>query len=143
MNINDFSGAKLAVLARDHVLTLLRDDFDHIPYPNLWDLPGGGREGSEAPLDCALRETFEETGLRVSPLDVSWKRIYPNPQKGALAHWFFVAKPGWLTLPPVQLGNEGQELRWMPVDSFLAHDRAVPHLQSRLRDYLKTTQVAA
>ena len=65
MNINDFSGAKLAILAKGHVLAMLRDDRPDIPYPNLWDLPGGGRQNDEDPVQCALRETFEETGYNL------------------------------------------------------------------------------
>ncbi|MEL7115221.1 MAG: NUDIX hydrolase [Pseudomonadota bacterium] len=143
MNINDFSGAKLALLAKGHVLTLLRDNKPGIAHPNMWDLPGGGREGREEPLDCALRETFEEAHLRIAPQDITWRRIYRNPRAGGLAHWFFVATPGWLTLPPARLGTEGQELRWMQIDAFLSHDQAIPHLQDRLRDYLQHAAAAA
>lgn len=143
MNINDFSGAKLAILARDHVLTLLRDNNPDIPYPNMWDLPGGARNGAEVPLECATRETWEEARLRVAQSDIKWKRIYPNPTPGKLAHWFFVARPGWLTLPPVHLGDEGQAVRWMPVKTFLEHEQAIPHLQSRLQDYLESVAAAA
>lgn len=28
-----------------------------------WDLPGGGIKKGESAIDCALRETFEETGI--------------------------------------------------------------------------------
>ena len=143
MNINDFSGAKLAVLARDHVLTLLRDNTPGIAYPGLWDLPGGAREGTENATECALRETFEEASLRLVPEDISWRRIFANPNPGGPAHWFFVANPGWLTLPPVRLGDEGQAIRWMPVDAFLALENVVPHLPKRLQDYLAETRAAA
>ena len=34
-----------------------------IPWPAFWDLPGGGREGTESPVECVLRETHEEFGL--------------------------------------------------------------------------------
>ncbi|KMW59112.1 MutT/nudix family protein [Candidatus Rhodobacter oscarellae] len=135
MNINDFSGAKIAILARDHVLALLRDNKPGIPFPNMWDLPGGGRDGAEAPLDCALRELWEEAAIRISPEDVTWRRLYRNPQPGGLAHWFFVARPGWLTLPPPRLGDEGQAARWMPVEKFLSLENVVPHLVVRLADH--------
>lgn len=136
MNVNDFSGAKLAILAKGHVLALLRDNKPGIPFPGMWDLPGGGREGQESPLDCAIRETFEEARLRISPGDVVWKRIYANADPSGLAQWFFVAAPGWLTLPPARMGDEGQELRWMKVDDFLAHENAILHLRDRLAQYV-------
>lgn len=33
----------------------------------LWELPGGAIQRNEQPLDAALRETFEETSLRLLP----------------------------------------------------------------------------
>lgn len=135
MNVNDFSGSKLAILASGHVLAFLRDNKPGLPYAGLWELPGGAREPGETPLETALRETFEETNLRVSPDDIVWKRLYPS-MSGGLANWFFVAKPGWLTLPPPRLGDEGQEVRWMPVSEFFELNDAIAHMQSRLKDYL-------
>ena len=143
MNINDFSGAKLVVMAKGHILTLLRDDKTSIPFPGMWDLPGGARDGQESPIDCVLRETFEEAALRLTPDDISWKRMYPNHRPGGLASWFFGAKPGWLTLPPVRLGNEGQAVRWMPVEEFLHHDNVVPHFPDRVQDYLDSFKVSS
>jgi 8-oxo-dGTP diphosphatase len=74
---------------------------------------------------------------------VVWRRIYRDTRPGELAHWFFVAAPGWLTLPPARLGDEGQEARWMKVDAYLALETAVPSLQARLRDYLGEGQASA
>lgn len=34
---------------------------------NAWGAPAGGREPGETVLDCATRETWEETGLRLDP----------------------------------------------------------------------------
>jgi ADP-ribose pyrophosphatase YjhB (NUDIX family) len=34
---------------------------------NFWVTPGGSLEGAEPIFECARRETFEETGLRVEP----------------------------------------------------------------------------
>ena len=37
----------------------------HVTGQNHWDLPKGGIDAGETPLEAALRETFEETGLRL------------------------------------------------------------------------------
>ncbi len=34
-----------------------------------WDFPGGGIKYRESPIETAIRETFEETGLRIKLLD--------------------------------------------------------------------------
>jgi len=71
-----FSGAKIAVLCDGRLLTYLRDALPTIPWPGLWDLPGGGREDAETPLQCALRETREEFGLSLDPAWIVWERVY-------------------------------------------------------------------
>ena len=71
-----FRGAKMAILRGDSVLALLRDDRADIPWPGHWDLPGGGREGSETPAACALRETREELGLALPEAALSWGRRF-------------------------------------------------------------------
>lgn len=35
------------------------------PYPKLWNFPGGKKEAGETPVDTAIRELEQETGLRV------------------------------------------------------------------------------
>ena len=48
----DFVGCKAALLCGDALLTYLRDDKPGLPWANWWDLPGGGREGGEAPAEA-------------------------------------------------------------------------------------------
>jgi len=54
------------------VLWVKRRDYD------LWNLPGGGRQGTEAPWETALRETREETGLQVRLTDLTG--VYTKPE---------------------------------------------------------------
>jgi 8-oxo-dGTP pyrophosphatase MutT (NUDIX family) len=44
-----------------------RDDVPGILFPGQVGLFGGHREGSETPIECALREIAEETGLELAP----------------------------------------------------------------------------
>lgn len=55
--------ARIAVLDTKGRLLLVRSWVG----TQLWELPGGAIQRNERPLDAALRETFEETSLRLSP----------------------------------------------------------------------------
>jgi 8-oxo-dGTP diphosphatase len=45
------------------ILLLLRDNIPSIPYPNMWDVPGGHVEKNETPEECIVREMKEEMDL--------------------------------------------------------------------------------
>ncbi len=135
-----FDGAKLAIISNGHVLTMLRDDKDSIPYPDMWDFAGGGRDGNETPQDCALRELFEEFGLRLSVDDLVFcaKRDGVLPEQ--LTIWFFGAKWDGLTAEHIKFGDEGQRWKFMPVATYLSHAKAIPHLQDGLRQFMQHLQ---
>lgn len=131
-----FDGAKLALYLGDELAVILRDDTPGLPFAGHWDLPGGGREGDETPLDCALRECREELGISVPPAAVVWEGRFTE---GMQVKWFFVARLPAAAVSGVFLGDEGQCWRLMTQAEFLAHPRAVPAFQDRLRVYLKET----
>lgn len=128
-----FHGAKVALLVDEDVVSLLRDDKAGIPWPNCWDMIGGGREGDESAIACALRETLEETGLVLQEADIIWGRKYT---RGTNDFWFFVARLGRGRIEMMQKGVEGQRLELMTVVQYLSNPRAVGHFQQRLADYV-------
>lgn len=141
MSVSDgpFTGSKIALLHEGRVLVYLRDDSASIPFPGHWDLPGGGRENDETPDECALRELFEEFGLRLDPARVIWRWAHPSwSSPGSVAH-FMVAHIGPEDISQIVFGDEGQRWEMMPVATYLAHPLAVPHLRERLRDAMAHT----
>lgn len=131
-----FTGAKIALIRGAGILAYLRDDIPSIPYPGHWDLPGGGREGDEGPVECALRETHEEFGLNISPDRIRGLRAYPAEDHPGQLGYFMGATIRDDEIKEIQFGDEGQFWRMMAVSEFLGSDQAVPYLKIRLQDFL-------
>lgn len=129
----DFHGAKLALFVGRKLVTILRDDKPDIPWPAHWDLPGGGREGDETGIQCALRETHEEIGLIVPDTALTWGRLYTR--KG-LNFWFFAAQVPARAATDIQLGTEGQRYELISPGEYLICDKAIPQFQERLNHCL-------
>ena len=135
----DFQGCKIALICGDKVLTILRDDKDDIPCPNMWELPGGGREGNESPFECAAREVYEELGIHLTEDCLLWSRVYPSVLYEGRYSVFMVGQLRQEQFDSIIFGDEGQAYKLMPIEEFLKSKQAVPQLQGRLRDYLKVS----
>ncbi|CAI0898648.1 NUDIX hydrolase [Serratia entomophila] len=136
MDNASFGGAKIALLCDDLLLVYQRDDRPDIPWPGLWDLPGGGRENGETPLQCVQRETREEFGLSIGAQQVGWQRRYDGIFPGYPPTWFMVGEitPGQIAA--IRFGDEGQDWRMMPITAFIHHPQGIEHLRRRLAEYL-------
>lgn len=133
----DFTGCKIALLCDGQVLTILRDDKPTIPWPNTWDLPGGGREGNETPFECVAREVYEELKIQLSKDDIVWSRIYPSMLDENKNSVFLVGKLTQEQFDSIVFGDEGQGYKLVSFEEFLTSDRVVPQLQERVRDYVE------
>lgn len=136
MSLRAFGGAKIMLHCDGALVTYLRDDTPRIRFPALWDLPGGGAEGDETPIACALRETREEFGLTIDPASLSSARSYPCWSGKGLDNWFFAAPIARADIQSIVFGDEGQYWRMMPISRYLEHPKAISHLQNQIRDVL-------
>ena len=133
----DFTGCKIALFCGDKILTILRDDKETIPWPNMWELPGGGREGNETPFECVAREVYEELSIQLSKDDIIWSWIYPSMLDENKNSVFLVGQLTQEQFDSIVFGDEGQGYKLMSIEEFLNSKQAVPQLQGRLRDYLE------
>ena len=133
----DFTGCKIALFCGDKILTILRDDKETIPWPNMWELPGGGREGNETPFECVAREVYEELSIQLSKDDIIWSWIYPSMLDENKNSVFLVGQLTQEQFDSIVFGDEGQAYKLMSIEEFLNSKQAVPQLQGRLRDYLE------
>ena len=133
----EFTGCKITLICEGQILTILRDDKETIPYPNMWDLPGGGREGNETPFECVAREVYEELNIQLSKADVIWFRLYPSMLDGNKKSVFLVGRLTQEQFESIIFGDEGQGYKLVSFEEFLTSDRVVPQLQERVREYVE------
>lgn len=115
---------------------ILRDDKPGLPWANLWDFPGGGREEGESPEACMIRETREEVGLDLTGEPIPWQRPFPSRSHPGEVAWFFVVRLPETAFANARLGDEGQAIDLMAPETYLSHPRAIDFLQDRLRLWL-------
>ena len=136
MESKEFDGCKVALFRNDHLLVYLRDDNPNIKAPNMWDLPGGGREGKETPEECVLRELEEEFGLVMSPDRLIYRKRYYREHLKSTAY-FFGGIIHQSEIDDISFGSEGQYWTMMHIDEYLANPKVVERHKQRMRDYLE------
>ena len=139
IELTDFTGSKIALICGESVLTILRDDKENIPLPNMWELPGGGREGDESPFECAAREVYEELGIYLNENCLLWSKVYPSMLFEGRQSVFMVGQLSQDQFDSIVFGDEGQAYKLMNIEEFLSSSQVVPQLQERVKDYLKVS----
>ncbi|MCD7840050.1 MAG: NUDIX hydrolase [Erysipelotrichaceae bacterium] len=91
----------------------------------LWDLPGGRLEANEELVDCAIRETLEETGYKIIIDDKIG--TYHRPRVHDVQHIYL----GHIIGGQASLSNETKELRWF---SYLPMNM-VPNRRRQINDF--------
>ena len=137
IEISDLTGCKIALFGGDKLLTILRDDKENIPWPNMWELPGGGREGDESPFECVAREGYEELGIHLTEDCLLWNKVYPSMLYEGRQSVFMVGQLSQDQFDSSVFGDEGQAYKLMSIEEFLNSKQAVPQLQGRLKDNLE------
>ena len=91
------------------ILLFLRDNKFDLPYPNMWDVPGGHVETDESPENCIIREMKEEMDLVLDEFELFSKIEFED----RIEYTFWASVD--LNIDEIQL-TEGQQLKWFTRD---------------------------
>jgi len=120
--------ASVAIIKENHVLLTKRDDF------HVWCLPSGGVDSGESVAEAALREAYEETGLKIELTRVVgiYSRIGAIPDIHAV-HFSAIPIAGQLRT------QEGEtiEVRYFPIDELPS--QIIPGHKRRILDTFQGT----
>jgi putative (di)nucleoside polyphosphate hydrolase len=118
---HNFRAGVIAVVRRSDGQVLAFERADH---PGQWQLPQGGLERGEDPVDAVWRELAEETGLGPDEVDLAgdpsewlvaeWPRdvVGDGARLGQIHRWFeFRARDD--TVEPLPDGREFRDWRWV------------------------------
>lgn len=100
----------------------------HRPAYGDWTLPKGKRDPGETDEACALREVWEETGLRCELGAELPGTAYTDGRDRAktVRYWAMTLAPGSDPPAPFTPNSEVDELRWLPLPeaaALLSYDR--------------------
>lgn len=130
-----FHGVKIAILVDGKLLMHLRDNTPGLFNANMWDFPGGGREGTETPRECAIREVQEEFGIGLPLESFVWEKVYPAQKDPSQKAVFMVASVSREKLDKIQL-TEGQRWDLFGQETFFTKEDVIPALKMRFKDYV-------
>jgi 8-oxo-dGTP diphosphatase len=116
-----------AILEQDGRVLLTRRSIN--PGRGLWTFPGGFVDFGEAVTDAALRETFEETGLRAELTGLL--NVYSYPGAPVIIVYRARVTGGVLTAC-----DENDALEWMKVSEIPWDQLAFPSTRDALREWV-------
>jgi len=109
------NGSSAIIIHKNKILLFHRDDIPTIPYPDHWQLPGGGIEKGETPLVALKRELTEEVSF--VPRDINF--LGKLKTKNGLAYLYLSFVNDKEAKQFKHGEGEGQEIGFFTIDEAL------------------------
>ncbi|MBH0778150.1 NUDIX hydrolase [Nocardia bovistercoris] len=107
-----------APLAGGGVAVLLQHRAPWSHQGGTWALPGGALDSDETPAKAAVREAWEEAGIRAADVRIRGERVTASAPSG----WIYTTVVADTTEPLATVGNpESTALAWVPEDDVIDH----------------------
>lgn len=123
------STTNMFVMDGSKVLVIKRGE-EEKDFPGWYMLPGGKQEANETPIQTAIRETFEETGIKVTnpKLRVLATHNHEYRERMYLVYIFSSTE----FLGQIVQSDEGTAM-WMPIDELMNNPKLYPDLKRHIR----------
>ncbi|MFC1803119.1 NUDIX hydrolase [Thermoproteota archaeon] len=103
------------ILKDNHVLLTVRGKE---PHKGMWGIPGGVVKVGETLVEAVKREVFEETNIRVEPIELLtvFDSINQDNEERIKYHYVLFEYLCNYISGEVQAGDDAPDARWIPID---------------------------
>lgn len=122
----------IMLLNQDSVLLQLRSNTGW--FDNHYSLPSGIKEEKEPLNVAAVREAYEELGVRIDPADVALVHMMHNLTTGEEWIGAFFAVTKWKRRPKIKEPHKHSEIKWVPLNDLPSN--VSPYVKQALQCYL-------
>jgi ADP-ribose pyrophosphatase YjhB (NUDIX family) len=121
-----------AIIQKSSSILLVKRKKD--PYKNQFALPGGFVNEGETIEEAIEREVYEETSLKVHPIDILG--VYSDPTRDPRGHMMTVVFVVLIIRGNATAGDDAKEISWIPIEKLDEIKIAFDH-KLVIRDYLR------
>jgi len=110
--MKEFSAGVHALVFKNNEYLFLKRHIDDKYDPGCWDLPGGGINFNEQPLEAVIREVKEEVGIHIKPGKVL--NVFGIPSEGGWSIEIYIE--GKYLRGKIKLSSEHSNFIWVKKD---------------------------